>query len=130
MVIPAIAKSSKAYWEWLGKRNEDRYEYTVQHGKNYDAKNMMHTFRLLAMAEEIGRDGKLNIHRPDREFLLKIRRGEFLYDDLLAQAEERLEAMDELYQNGPLPDEPNEAAIKAALVEIRKGFYEKTDSES
>lgn len=116
-------KDYKAYWEWVGKRNEDRYENTVQHGKNYDAKNMMHTFRLLAMAEEIGRDGKLNIHRPDREFLLRIRKGEFMYDELLAKAEERLEAMDELYQNGPLPDEPNEKAIKSALVEIRKGFY-------
>ncbi len=43
----------KEYWEWVEKRNDERYENTVAHGKNYDAKNMMHVFRLLDMAEEI-----------------------------------------------------------------------------
>jgi hypothetical protein len=47
-----------------------------------DAKNMMHTFRLLNMAEEIALEKRIHVFRKDREFLLKIRNGEFLYDDL------------------------------------------------
>ncbi len=43
----------KEYWEWVGKRNEVRYNTTMAHGKKYDAKNMMHVFRLLRMAREI-----------------------------------------------------------------------------
>jgi hypothetical protein len=46
-------KEYRQYWEWVEQRNEERYENTVSHGKNYDAKNMMHVFRLLNMAEEM-----------------------------------------------------------------------------
>ncbi len=51
-------KDYKEYWDWVEKRNDARYTNTISHGKNYDAKNMMHTFRLLNMAEEIGRRRK------------------------------------------------------------------------
>ncbi|MBL4649046.1 MAG: nucleotidyltransferase domain-containing protein, partial [Aureispira sp.] len=40
-------KDYKQYWDWVDKRNDSRYENTIAHGKNYDAKNIMHTFRLL-----------------------------------------------------------------------------------
>ncbi len=43
-------KEYKEYWEWVENRNQTRYKNTMSHGKNYDAKNMMHTFRLLEMA--------------------------------------------------------------------------------
>ena len=29
----------RGYWDWVTKRNAERYQNTVQHGKNYDAKN-------------------------------------------------------------------------------------------
>ncbi len=68
-------KDYKEYWEWVDRRNEVRYQDTLDHGKNYDAKNMMHTFRLLNMAAEIARDGVVNVRRDDRDYLLKIRSG-------------------------------------------------------
>lgn len=116
-------KDYKAYWEWVEKRNQNRYENTVQHGKNYDAKNMMHTFRLLDMAEEIGGQGLLKVRRPNRDFLLQIRRGEFMYQDLVEAAEARLERIEAAYANGPLPDQPDAALLEAALVKIRREFY-------
>jgi len=88
-------RALREYWEWVAKRNVERYQNTVQHGKNYDAKNMLHVFRLLQMAEEIAITGQLQVRRPNREFLLQIRRGEFEYADLVAEAErlvERVEA--------------------------------------
>ncbi|MEJ7666589.1 MAG: hypothetical protein WKG07_47255 [Hymenobacter sp.] len=54
----------REYWEWVAKRNAERYQNTVQHGKNYDAKNMLHVFRLLQMAEEIAVTGQLQRAPP------------------------------------------------------------------
>ena len=46
-------KRYKEYWDWVAKRNDDRYNTTMSHGKNYDSKNIMHVFRLLLTAKEI-----------------------------------------------------------------------------
>ena len=38
-------------------------------------KNMMHVFRLLEMAIEIGKEKKVNVKRSNRDFLLEIKSG-------------------------------------------------------
>ena len=76
-------KNYKEYWEWVEKRNDDRYNTNLKHGKNYDSKNMVHCFRLLKTGIEIAKQKTINVYREDREFLLKIRRGEFEYDYLI-----------------------------------------------
>jgi uncharacterized protein len=104
-------------------RNEERYENTVSHGKNYDAKNMMHVFRLLNMAEEIARYSKVNVRRPEREWLLKIRAGDFAYDHLLNKAEEKIQVIDDLFKMSDLPAQPDFQAGERKLVEIRQSIY-------
>jgi uncharacterized protein len=111
------------YWEWVEKRNEVRYENTLTHGKNYDAKNMMHTFRLLSMAEEIATEHRVIVERPDRELLLRIRSGAYEYEDLLKMVDEKLIRIDELYEKSGLPDKPDEKRAEEILVEIRERFY-------
>ena len=59
----SYCRDYREYWEWVEKRNQERYENTLQHGKNYDAKNMMHTIRLLDMADEIATQKRV-IVRP------------------------------------------------------------------
>jgi hypothetical protein len=116
-------KDYKAYWEWVEKRNEARYNANLANEKNYDAKNMMHTFRLLAMAEEIARTGQLNVRRPDREALLDIRNGKWEYDHLVSLAEEKVARIDELFDQSDLPNEPNLDEINQMLVEFRQILY-------
>ena len=116
-------KEYKEYWEWVEKRNDARYQNTLSHGKNYDAKNLMHTFRLLAMAEEIARENKINVRRPDREFLLQIRAGAFEYHELVAMAEARITEMDMLYADSTLPEMPEFNKINQVLIQVRKEFY-------
>ncbi len=111
------------YWDWVNKRNENRYKDTIAHGKNYDAKNMMHTFRLLDMAEEIARTGEIIVKRPNRDPLLEIRQGKFLYNDLVEKAEARVIEIEQLYKNCNLPDEPDKNEINQLLIDIRKKFY-------
>lgn len=114
----------KEYWDWTEARNEARYQSTLSHGQNYDAKNMMHTFSLLAMAEEIAKYKKVIVHRPDRDFLLRIRAGEFAFEDLMTQVEAKLAAIETLYAQSDLPEAPDPAKAEALLVQIRENFYQ------
>jgi hypothetical protein len=116
-------KDYKLYWDWVEHRNEERYENTVSHGKNYDSKNMMHVFRLLNMAEEIARFKQINVRRQERDYLLKIRAGEFEYQDLVSQAEEKLLIIDELFKKSDLPDEPSVSNAEDILVRTRQTVY-------
>jgi Predicted nucleotidyltransferase len=116
-------KEYRQYWEWVEQRNEERYENTVSHGKNYDAKNMMHVFRLLNMAEEIALYKKVNVRRPEREWLLRVRSGEFQYEDLLKIAEEKIQKVNEAFGNADLPEKPDDALAEEVLYNVRNGFY-------
>lgn len=80
----------------------------------------MHTFRLLSMAEEIAVERKFIVQRNDREFLLRIKSGEFEYNDLLKIVDEKLEKMDDLYKRSGLPETPDISKAEAILVSIRE----------
>ena len=56
----------REYQDWKTNRNEARYATNIEHGRNYDSKNLMHTFRLLDMAEEIAREKRVTVRRPNR----------------------------------------------------------------
>jgi hypothetical protein len=116
-------KKYKEYWEWVEKRNEQRYKTTISHGKNYDSKNMMHVFRLLLMAKEIATDKKVNVFRDDREFLLDIKQGKFEYDELVQKAEELKNGLAELYKQSDLPNEPEIDQINKLLISMREKVY-------
>ena len=116
-------KGYKEYWDWVSLRNNERYTNTISHGKNYDSKNMMHTFRLLNMAEEIAVEKRINTFRNDREYLLKIRSGDFLYEDLVKASNEKIIRIDELFAKSDLPETPNLEIIEKILVSMRKEFY-------
>ncbi len=117
-------KRYKEYWDWVDLRNESRYENTISHGKNYDAKNMMHTFRLLDMALDIATKKAVVVRRPNREFLLKIRKGEFEYEELLVQAEEKLDLVREAFKQSDLPETPDVELLNSLLVKVRKAWYD------
>ena len=119
----SYCKKYKEYWNWVDKRNEERYKNNISHCKNYDAKNMMHTFRLLHMAKEIGLDNNINVRRTDRNFLLSIKNAEFEYDELVAKAEQLKNELDDIYKNSNLKERPNSQDINNLLYCIREDFY-------
>ncbi len=116
-------KDWREYQEWTAKRNDARYRQTEAHGQGYDAKNLMHTFRLLALAEEIARTGSLTLRVADPAFYRQIRAGGFTYEWLLAEAERRLERVEALFAASALPAEPSLAEIDAAVVAVRRRFW-------
>jgi hypothetical protein len=111
------------YWQWVKKRNDARYQQTLSHGKNYDSKNMMHTFRLLSMAEEIATCKKVIVPREDRDFLLSIRNGGFEYDELIEMVEMKMKTIEALYAQSDLPETPDVAKAEELLIKIREKFY-------
>lgn len=113
----------REYQEWLSNRNEDRYKNTVAHGKNYDAKNMMHTIRLLDTAIEILEHSVLNVRRPNRAELLEIRSGTFTYDELIEMAEIKMKRIDASFAQCTLPAQPDKGRIDGLLVTVRSTFY-------
>jgi len=119
-------KEYREYWEWVENRNEDRYENTKSHGKNYDAKNMMHTFRLLEMAIEIANEKTVNVRRPNREFLLDIKSGKYEYEDLLILAKERQEEMELAFEKSDLQEKLDRDIINELTFKIRDKFYKES----
>jgi hypothetical protein len=116
-------KDYKSYWEWVNKRNELRYQSTMQHGKSYDVKNMMHVFRLLDMALEIAEGKGVITKRPNRGFLLAIRSGQFEYEELVNLAEQKMEMIEKLYRQSSLPEAPDAQKVSGLLAEMRRRFY-------
>jgi predicted nucleotidyltransferase len=119
----SYCKKYKEYWNWVEKRNVERYKTTVSHGKNYDSKNMMHTFRLLRMAKEIATENTIYVKRSDREFLLDVKHGKFEYDELVNWATELKTELETLYKNSSLPERPNLKLINELLITVRTEFY-------
>lgn len=115
----AHCKAHREYWEWVANRNEERFTTNMTHGKGYDSKNLMHTLRLLDMAGEIAREGVLRVRRPNRDFLLRVRSGEFSYDWLVNHAEEQHAGLADLYAASDLPAAPDRERVNALLVSMR-----------
>jgi hypothetical protein len=64
------------------------------------------------------------VRRKEREWLLRVRAGEFLYEDLLRQAEEKIALIDELFKHSDLPDAPDVRMAEEILVIIRESCYQ------
>ncbi|RZJ64322.1 MAG: nucleotidyltransferase, partial [Flavobacterium sp.] len=109
-------KEYTEYWEWIEKRNDERYNTNQQHGKNYDSKNMMHTIRLLQTAEQILSTGTLNIRVSNREELLAIKAGEMEYDTLLEMADGLIASIEKHYAISTLPDRPDQEKAISNLI--------------
>lgn len=116
-------KDYTGYWHWVANRNEERYQSTLGHGKQYDAKNMMHTFRLLQTALDIAKTGKVIIKRDNRDELLAIKSGCYEYEELIKWANELLKESEIAFINSHLPDVPDRERILQALIQVRGEIY-------
>lgn len=121
----AYCREYREYWDWVDKRNEERYLGNKEHGKDYDAKNMMHTIRLLQVAEEIGCEGRLNVKRHNREELLAIKRGAFNYEELLILADELNHKIEACFTISTLPESTDLQKVESILVDMRNQLYHK-----
>ena len=119
----AHCRSYAEYQQWTRERNPARYANTQAHGQGYDAKNLMHTIRLLETVRDLARDGELRVRRANRDELLAIKHGAFTYEALLARAEALIAESTALFAQSALPDAVDKEAAIAALVAMREALY-------
>lgn len=108
-------KEYKEYWEWVENRNPHRYNDNHSHGQGYDGKNMMHCLRMLDMAIEIAETGDVNLVRPNREWLLSVRRGEVPYDTIMCLIDEKNAKMNEAFDKCSLPNDVDVSLVDEIL---------------
>jgi hypothetical protein len=112
-------KQYKEYKEWEQNRNPQRYLSNLN--KNYDSKNMMHSFRLVKMCIEIAQGKGFNCDRTniDRQFLLDIKNHKFEYDELINKLEQLKNEMDDAIAKSELPDDIEQSFVNQLCVEVR-----------
>lgn len=116
-------KKYSEYWEWVSKRNIDRFQSNKMHGKGYDAKNMMHTIRLLQMALKIFKNNELIIEVDNRSELLEIKSGKFSYEEVVKMSDDLIVEIEESYSKSTLMTKPDLNKIENLLIKLRLKLY-------
>jgi len=115
-------KSWKNYWDWVEKRNASRWVQQERGEIDYDAKNMMHCFRLLMSGRNILERGEpiIMFSGEELKFLMDVRRGKFEYSELISRAERELEELKTLKEQSHLPYSADMKKIDALYKEIQE----------
>lgn len=113
----------KSYWQWVDKRNEQRYHNNIHSGQDYDTKNMMHTIRLLQVALEIMTQGTVTNKRPNRQELLDIKHGKFAYNEILDKADILVQQIEFASEYSSLPEAPDPDKVIQILIKMRDALY-------
>ena len=123
-------KKYKEYEDWKEHRNPARYESNLEGEKSgnpdmmYDCKNMMHCFRLMAMAKEIAEGKGVILDRTgiDRDFLLDVRNRKYGYSELQKRMLDLKDEMDKAIENSTIKDEIDPQMVNDILLKARIEF--------
>jgi hypothetical protein len=108
------------YWSWRRERNPARWEQQERGELDFDAKNLMHTIRLLMSARSILRDGKplVRFCGPELQLLLAIRAGNLSFDEIMSLAKTLMDECEAAKASCGLPDKCDLARASALLQQI------------
>lgn len=113
------------YQDWLVNRNVKRSE--IERACGYDGKNASHCVRLMKMAIEGMRTGKLFVDRKlvgDAEFLLDIKYGRISYDELTSTVNQLFDEADHVMKNEcVLPNTIDDGLINSLCGDTIEKFY-------
>lgn len=115
-------KDYKEYQDWVKHRNPERFRINIEHGKNYDSKNLSHAVRLLHTGIEIAKTGQYIVDRTniDRDLLLRIKRGEMDYNELMEYVEGQRQEMEDAMKKSTLKEDVDLEAVNKLILNIRK----------
>ncbi len=97
-------KEYNEYQEWLKNRNTQRYVDIEGHNQKIDGKNILHCVRLIETALEIPILKKINVKRPNAEYLISIRKGKHDLKTILDKCEKDISSIDDAFNNSDLPE--------------------------
>ena len=108
------------YWAWRRDRNPSRWQQQESGELDFDAKNMMHTVRLLLSGRSIMESGHptVRFEGESLELLLSIRAGRVPFDQILSIAEGLQADCERLKTQANLPDQCDPAAVRRLLQSL------------
>jgi uncharacterized protein len=94
------------YWHWRRERNEARWQQQERGELDFDAKNMMHTVRLLLSGRSLMEAGRpiVRFEGEQLALLMSIRAGKHTFEEIMSMAEGILADCERLKQSADLPD--------------------------
>jgi uncharacterized protein len=112
------------YWHWRNTRNDARWEQQETGQLDFDAKNMMHTVRLLMSGRSILERGEplVRVQGERRALLLDIRAGKLSFGQIMEVANGLLADCERFKANAPLPETCDLAAADAVLSTMTKAW--------
>lgn len=108
------------YWEWKENRNQYRWISQENGECDYDAKNMMHLFRILLSAKNIleHQEPLVRVSGDKLAFLLDIKSAKYRYEDLIKMSDQTIKDLYALAEKSKLPNSINIDFCNKLLVEI------------
>lgn len=108
------------YWTWRRERNEARWRQQEASELDYDAKNLMHTIRLLLSGQSILERGEplVRFEGETRALLLDVRAGRFSYEQVMAMAEDIRARCADLRDRADLPESCDATLAEGLLREL------------
>jgi hypothetical protein len=115
----AIGQKERILHKNTGKLGEKRKHLVEKFG--YDTKYAMHTLRILNMAKEFFKTGKLNVFREDeseRQFLISVKEGKYSLEEWFRFYFDTLDAVHAASAYANLPEEPDYEKINEICMNI------------
>jgi uncharacterized protein len=116
------------YWAWRRDRNQTRWQQQERGQLDFDAKNMMHTVRLLLSGRSLILSGRpiVRFTGDDLALLMSIREGNLSFDEIMAIARRILDNCERLKAAADLPDVCDAAEADALLREVTENWEQRT----
>lgn len=97
----------------------------AESNQGIDWKALSHAVRVANEANELLSTGKITFPRPERELLIKIKKGEIPYKDVADMIEKGLSQLEEWQETSDLPSEPDhglaeQIVYEAYLAEVKQ----------
>lgn len=116
----AHCKYYTKYQKWVVDRSEERYNVNKEHGQKYDAKNIMHTVRLIMTSMDIPKHRTIVVERTnERDYLLDIKFGNLPLKEVLDEWLEKSANIENEFNATDLPKSADKKLAEYLLYKIR-----------
>lgn len=112
------------YWTWRRERNESRWQQQESGELDFDAKNLMHTLRLLLSGKSILERGEplVRVGGEALQLLRDVRAGRYSYDQIIDMANAIVADCERLKVGCDLPPETDARAASQLLQELTRAW--------
>lgn len=121
--VSYVLKNLQKIYDGYGHRARQ-----AEKNEGIDWKALMHAVRVQEEAKELLSTSKITFPRPERELLLKIRKGEMDYKEVATIIENGLEELEEIQKASILPKEPDHDFAETLVMSIHHGIILQTSS--